>query len=382
MTKATFSKMPGQFDPRGAFNQSFFGAIQHGDKYHDVDLKTMDVHDMRPALNNAAYQAQLKYSGVSSATAGGAGTAGVAMIPVYVSPEVTDRSRKLTPFVEMTSRVANMGVTHDFNFISSKSAAVFGGEMPALADQDYTPDRSSVAMKYMYSKGSVSGQRQAAQPPYMVSGQATTTGAGLGGSPFGSVSAPNALQAEVLVRTRALKELEEDSFWNGDTDDSSLEFNGIIDQQADTNDTDKNTTAIDYDDLEGAAKDAYDDSGFPNIAGASSAVVKDVRKIIFDAYRYTPADMTTNLPFGITSRLTIETLYGSVPLLPSQYISNTSGSKALYLLDMTEIYFAVLQDATYEELAKTTDGRSFLIKQYEALIMRAPQFNACVTEIA
>jgi hypothetical protein len=155
----------------------------------------------------------------------------------------------------------------------------------------------------------------------------------------------------------------------------------VITLQSTTNTVDKNTSDLEYNDVETAIKYAYDDSGFPNYAGCSSSVLVDLRKIAIDTYRYSPADMTTELPFGVTSRLTLETIVGSVPVIPSQYISNTTGSKAMYFLDMTEIYFAVLQDATYQELAQTTDGISFLIKQYEGLIMRAPTFNSSITEI-
>lgn len=378
-----------------AFNDSFFGMVEPGEMYRYVDWhsargaavsKDTGIYDRRNELNKVLKDRlyQLKYSGTTSGTGGGAGTAGVAMFPVYVSPIITDRSRKLTPFVEMTSRVANQGITHDFNYTSSKTAAEFKAEGAALSEQDTTRDRSSVAMKYMYSVGRVTGQAIAGMPAYMVSGYGTTTGSGLGGNannPFGTATAPNAMQLEILDRTRALKELEEDSFWNGDTDDDANEFNGIIDQQADTNDTDKNTTDIDWDDIETATRDAFDDSGFPNVAGCSSAVAQDIRQIVIDHFRYNPRDMATDLPFGVRAALTLETGVGSIPVVPSQYISNTSGSKAIYFLDMTEIYFAVLQDATYEKLAKTDDTEKFMIKQYEALIMRAPQFNSCITEI-
>ena len=376
-----FAQMKG-VDPSGAFNQSFFGAVRPGETYQDLPNGIDRRNELKDMLNRELMRiAQLKYSGAQSAFAGGAGTAGVAMVPVYVSPLLTDRSRKLTPWVEMTARVANQGLTHDFNFIDSKDAAVFAGEVPALNDQDYTPDRGSVSMKYMYAKGRVSGPRNAAQPAYMISGYAGITGPGLGASPFGTIAAPNAMQTEVLIRTRALKELEENKFWNGSVSSDANEFNGVITTQSTTNKTDLNTTDLEYDDVESAVKDAYDDSGYPNYAGCSSSVLKDLRKIAIDTYRYSPADMTTQLPFGVTSRLTLETIVGSIPVIPSQYISNTTGSKAMYFLDMTEIYFAVLQDATFQALAMTTDAEQFVIKQYEALVMRAPAFNAFIGEI-
>lgn len=382
MEKTTgFTSMKG-VDPTGAFNRSFFGVIRPGETYRDGFNGIDRLPDLDAILKDNLRKMELKYSGVGSAVAGGAGTAGVAMVPVYVSPLLTDRSRKLTPWVEMTSRVANMGITHEFNVITSKDSASWEAEDAAQSDQDYTPDRISVPMKYLYAVGRVTGQAQAAYPPYMYDGYATITGPGLGANPFGSASAPNAMQLEVLVRTRTLKETEEESFWNGSISDDANEFDGIIQLQGSENTVDKNTSALTYDDIETAMKNAYDDSGFPNVAGASSGVMQDLRKIAFDAYRFRPGDQTTELPFGVTSRLTLETTAGAVPVVPSQFLSNVSGSKAIYFLDMTEIYMAILQDATYEKLAKTNDSEKFFVKLYEALAMRAPTFNSSVTEIS
>jgi hypothetical protein len=371
-------------DPTAAFNQGFFGAVQPNEMYHG-GWTPMGAIDRRQEIKSALAQRimELKgYSGATSGTAGGAGTAGLAFLPAWPSMTVTDRSRKLTPFVELTSRVANNGLYHPFNYVSSKDSAVFAPDGGTVTDQSFTGAQTSVTMKFMYARGKVTGPRQAAQPAYMLSGTAAgMTGTGLGANPFGSANAPNAMQFEILTRTQALKELEENKFWNGDTDSDANEFNGIIDLQSTTNKVDKNTTDIEYDDLETMMQYAYDDSGYPTVAGCGTAVLTDVRKILRDHLRYTASDMISQLPFGIQANVTVHTTQGPLPIIPSQYLSNVTGSKCLYALDMTEIYFAVLQDATYEKLDKTQDWESFHVKQYEGLIMRAPQFNAFIGEI-
>ena len=81
------------------------------------------------------------------------------------------------------------------------------------------------------------------------------------------------------------------------------------------------------------------------------------------------------------SAITIHTMVGSIPIIWSQYLSNTSGSKSLYFLDLSVWEVRVLQDMTYEELAKTNDSEKFMLKMYETLICRATQFNAFIGEI-
>jgi hypothetical protein len=45
------------------------------------------------------------------------------------------------------------------------------------------------------------------------------------------------------------------------------------------------------------------------------------------------------------------------------------------------IEMRVLQDISYEELAKTNDSVPFVLKLYEALVVKAPQFNHVIFDI-
>ena len=315
--------------------------------------------------------------------AGGAGTAGYALVPVYVDPRIVDRSRKYTPIVELVPRVTNMGMTADFNVITAKGGAITANADAPLNDQDDTYDRVSKSIKFLYSVGRILGPMQAAMPSYMMEGF-QPSGAGLAGSTFGPAGAPNAKQLEVLVKARAMKELEENLIINGSVSSDATQYDGIVAQQSTTNQTDLNGADMVWSDVEDTLQLAFDDGGRPNLGIASSSVVKDLRLLMIDQFRYTPQNLSGNgseLPFGVPSAIVLQTLVGPIPVIPSMYLSNTSGAKQIFFLDMDYIEMRVLQDMTYEELAKTNDSSKFMIKIYECLLLRAPSFNSFIDNI-
>jgi hypothetical protein len=314
---------------------------------------------------------------------GGAGTAGYALVPIYVDPRIVDQSRKYTPLTELIPRVTNQGLTADYNVITAKGSAYTANADSPLPEADDTYDRKSQSIKFLYSVGRVLGPMQAAMPSYMVEGM-TPTGDGMrGGSVFSPANAPTAKQIEVLVKARALKELEENLILNGDDDTDATQFNGIIDQQGTTNQNDLSSAALTWDDVEETVQSAWDDGGRPKLAVASSSVVTDLRKIMIDTFNFRPSDLSAGaeLPFGVPAALVLQTMAGPVPVIPSMYLSNTSGAKQLWFLDTDFIEMRVLQDMTYEDLAKTNDSSKFMLKMYECLIVRASQFNAYIDNI-
>lgn len=338
--------------------------------------------DVRPGLKSMFNEGmKVVQQKALTSTAGGAGTAGYAMTPIYVDPRIVDTTRKYTPLVELIPRVTNMGRTADYNKVTAKGAAYTAAEDAALPEADDTYDRASTDIKYLYSVGRTTGQAQAAYPSYILEGF-QASGTGLSGTSFSPASAPNAKQLEVVMKARALREKEEALIVNGDASTNPTEFSGIVKLMGDTNEVDKNTSALSYDDIETAMRYAFDDGGRPNLAVASSDVMADLRKILIDTYNYRPSDMTTTLPFGVSSHLTLETMVGAVPVIPSMNLSNTSGSKAIYFLDMSTVEMRVLQDMTYEDLAKTNDSTKFMLKIYEALLIKNPAFCAQINEIS
>ncbi len=368
------------FSHAGCYEHSF-GALPHNTGYsnpwHEVDMRK----HLKSVYDTGYKSIQVKALGPET---GGVGTAGFALVPVYVDPRIVDRSRKYTPLVELIPRVTNQGMTAEFNIITSKGGAVTAGLDAALTETNDTYDRVSESIKFVYSIGRVLGPMQAAMPSYMLEGfQSTGAGVGATQNPFSNVAAPNARQTEVLVKARAMKEKEEDLIINGDSGSTASEFDGIVIQQLNTNKNDI-SAALTWDDIEETVQLAFDDGGRPNLGVAASAVVTDIRKILVDVFRFSPGDFGAgdSLPFGVPSAIVIQTMVGPIPILPSMFLTNSGGSKQIYFLDMDFIEMRVLQDMTFEELAKTNDSSKFMLKIYEALILRAPSFNAYIDNIA
>ena len=366
MVRNAFTGSTEGLDMQDAYSKTF-AHLKHKTKYWDpatgMDLRL-----------EAGFKA-------TTTEQGGAGTAGFAMIPVYLSPMIVDESRKRTPLVELFPRVTNLGMYADYNNITAKGAGFTAAEDAAFSETDDTIDRNSVPIKFLYSVGRVTGPALAGQPAFVLQGF-QGTGSGLGGSAFSNVSAPNAMQLRILTAARAIKELEESLIVNGDASSTATEFSGIVKLQSTTNVVDLSSSALTYDYLETAVQYAFDDGGIVKLAIGSSAAVRDVRKIILDTFRYSPSDIPGGvLPFGVPSAVLLQTLVGPVPLIPSMYLSNVSGAKQIYFLDTDYIEMRVLQDMTYERLGKANDSDKFFLKIYECFVMKNPKFNAFVDNI-
>ncbi len=340
-------------------------ALENGTERYDVDLR-----------NDMFGQNNINLKALNTQT-GGAGTAGYALIPVYVDPKIIDQTRKYTPLCEIIPRVSNLGITADYNVITAKGGGFFAAEDSALAERDNTPERKSTAIKWLYAVGRVTGQSRAAVPSYALAGFQPSAGQSMA-SPFTDSSAPNAKQLEVLLQARALKEAEEDAIVNGDTSSDSNEFDGFIKIIDDTNKVDKDNSELGLEDLNEAVQNAFDDGGRPNIAVCSSAVYTDILNLLQQRVGYMQAQQ--QVLWGFQS-IVLHTMVGPVTVIPSMFMTNASGSKAIYFLDLSVTEMRVLQDMVYEDLAKTNDSEKFMLKMYESLIIRNPAFCASVQAI-
>ena len=363
----------GSFDHQAAYAQSF-GFLGHKSVYYDPMTKSMD---MRPELAEK-FKLGLK---AHTSQSGGVGTAGYAMIPVYVDPVIIDRSRKFTPAVEMIPRVTNQGMYADYNVITAKGGGFTAAENASLAEKNTTYDRASTAIKFLYAVGSVTGPSQAGQPGYILQGFISS---GATGS-FSNQSGTNAKQQEVLVKTREIKELEENLIFNGNSTTSGIagnpngtEFDGIISLMGATNTVDLNTADLSLKDCYRAVRYAYDDGGRPNASFCSSAVYEDIEQLLQQKLDY--MQPAKDFFWGFNT-MYLKTMVGDIPIVPSMFMSNTSGSKAIYFMDLSVVEMRVLQDMTYFDLAKTNDSDKFAIKIYESMIIRATTFCSSVTEI-
>ena len=98
-------------------------------------------------------------------------------------------------------------------------------------------------------------------------------------------------------------------------------------------------------------------------------------KALFQDYlRY----VNTNFEIGWGLK-TVE--FEGLPMIASKFMPVSSNARKLAVLSTDTLQMRVLQDVTYEELAKTNDSVKFMLKVYEALICTAEQFNAQITSI-
>ena len=364
-------------NPTVAYQQSFMG-MPDGTTYADpmgargrLGLKS----DLRPQLWTGFENMQEARLKSTTTTTGGTGLTDNVLIPISHDNKVVDLTRKQTPAASIIPRVSNQGIVAPYKQITDKGAASFALENAAIPVNDWTPDVSSVNMKYMYARGSVTGPVNAAAPAHTLTGFQPTGGAV--GS-FSDETASNMNQFNILVQAAAMRELEEDTIFNGDASTDAKEYSGIIKIMGTTNTVDKNSTALDLKDYATASRYAFEDSGLPGIAFCDTATFQDTLDLINAKQGFFQGATMTE--YGFTS-VKLNVGHGSIDLVQSRFLSTTSGSKSVYILDLSVWEMRVLLDMTFERLAKTRDSDEFMLKMYEALLCRAPQFNASITEI-
>ena len=309
------------------------------------------------------------------------------LIPVYVDPEIVDLTRRATPLVELIPRVTNYGKTADYNQITTITSAQPLGEDAALTEQNDSYTRRSIPVKYLYSVGRVTGQMFAASKQYLSSG--------------GYV---DALSLEVKNKTIAMKRLEEamillgDSVtdWTEPVNSSTIaaanSYNGLYQLISNANAagtaggsssyvTDLAGASLGIPNIRTAIRTCRTGGGEPNLMVCDYATYDHIKSLIQDQLRYVS---TQTIAWGITT-----VSFEGIPIIASRFLSTTAGTgamvpatgRSLFVLDTNVIEMRVLQDVSYEELAKTNDSIKFMIKCYECLVCKAPVFNHVIVDI-
>ena len=84
-----------EIDAHSAYAQSF-GNLKHLTRYSDASAN-LDMREINGALGGV-YAANIKAFDVANASSG---TTDKAIIPIYLDPQIIDRTRKFTPLVEI-----------------------------------------------------------------------------------------------------------------------------------------------------------------------------------------------------------------------------------------------------------------------------------------
>lgn len=288
-----------------------------------------------------------------------AGTASKVGIPIYLDPAIVDVTARETPLSAMIRRVTNRGRSADYDRLIARTNFGWKAEDAAMSETADTYETKNKAIKFLYEVGRVTGPLFAASKERM---------AEAGYSDF--------LNLEVQNKARTLKETEEESLINGDKDDNANEPDGLIAEIYDNgNKTDRNTsgefTLSDLDEGIRICRTANDSSTLggadPNLIVTDYATENKIKGLFYDSYRITAP--TTTFGFGKTAAVV-----NGVPVLGSRFMTASSGSRKLLFLNTNYIETRVLQDMTYEELAKTNDSDKFMLKEYLTWVVKAPEY--------
>ncbi len=337
-----------------------------------VYLDTMKKVDLRPTIGDDVDKAIMNLRKAQSVAGLAPGTTDLSLIPVYVDPTLVDLTRRRTPLVELIPRVTNYGRTADYNQITARGTSGFMNEDAALPEVDDSFGRRSTPIRYLYSVGRVTGPMLAASRQYL------------------SNQYIDALNKEVRNKTISLRYFEEDTIVNGSatsrtaygnlTTTAGTEFvglRGLISTNADA----QAGASISIAALRNIIRRSRtaNDSGIlgesdPNLLVTDYKTIDDIKGLLQDYQRYITEK---EIAWGITT-ITFEGL----PLLATKFMPTGVAAKEVLCLSTDTIQMRVLQDVTYEELAKTNDSYKFLLKCYEALICTAEQFNGKITGLA
>ena len=367
-----------------AYNMSKGGELPD----HMVTSSGLNGYDMRKSIGQDVMSGEeftLRKALSTTLSTYSAGTLPV-LIPVYVDPEIIDETRRATPLCEMIPRVTNYGLTASYNIITAIATAQALGEDPAFAAQDDTYSRRTVTMKYLFSHGRVTGPMFAASKPQLAAG--------------GYV---DALSLDVKNKTIALKRLEESMILLGDsatdwtepvnsaTINHSYSFNGLYNIITDANSctlggasgygTDMAGASLSIPAIRTGIRTARTAGGEPNLIVMDYASYDAMKALIQDQLRYVS---TQTIAWGITT-----VSFEGIPIIASRFLSTTAGTGAMtpatgrsvFILDTNVIEMRVLQDVTYEDLAKVNTSKGFVVYEYLALVVKAPKFNHVMYDI-
>jgi len=311
-------------------------------RYEVPELKKHIVDIQKAAINDRA-----------------AGTASLVGIPIYLDKSILDTTARETPLRNIVPRVTNKGRSADYDRMTVKAAADWKAEDAALVEAADTYTTHNKAIKYLYAVGRVTGPLFAASKDRMAE-------AGFG----------DFLNLEVRNKTQALIEEEENALINGnmETTDSDAPAGILKDIYDNGNKTDKTSAApLTIADLEEmiricrTANDSATKNGaMPNLFITDFATENKIKGLYYDAYRINAPTQTWG--WGATSAVV-----DGVPVLGSRFMTASSGERNLAAINTNFIETRVLQDITYEELAKTNDSDKFMVKEYLTVINKFPE---------
>lgn len=280
-------------------------------------------------------------------TAATSGTAGYAMIPLAYDPRVVDITRLYTPLLGIIPKVTNLGLTANYYRTTSRSkVGMWGNEQGAIKEQDDTRELVNATMKFCRISGKVTGVARVASAHFI-----------------------DAMTEEILNKTQSMNEELEDTIVNGNASTNPLEHDGLI-TSCSANNTNMNNDPITLTDVKTLIADCYMDKGHPNLIITDPYTAQSLESQMMDFIRYTNPYKT--IAWGLET-LTINSIVGPIPVLPSQFMPTTAGQRRLLCVDTNNLERRVLLDLAFEQLGKTEDAEKFYLKTYTTMVNKFPE---------
>ncbi|MCK4500803.1 hypothetical protein KAU11_09910 [Candidatus Babeliales bacterium] len=325
--KARFDAGIIERDGFGGFSKEYYNPFFKTNKTMDIAKRSYETQK--------TMKAQMQKASIDSQT-GGAGTAGTALVPVYPDPNVVNRTIKQTPLRNITPRRAVRGLTYDYIPLTAKGGAFWAAENGSLSAVEDTYDRVSIAIKFLYAKGLISGPAIAGMRGFI-----------------------DPTQLDLGVKTDSIYEAEEEALINGDASTSPLEPSGLI-KTITTNTTNLSGGNPTLPGIRAELATTFNARGFPTIAVTDATTHNYVKGLLLDIQRQTNNPSEGILGFGIPDAFEFDQLM----FIKDIFMPTTASAKRILYLDMRYIFFGVLQDLTYEEKYTDQDGWVYLLKEY------------------
>lgn len=272
------------------------------------------------------------------------GAAGYALTPTVWDSDVVDITRRLTPLLTLIPKVTNKGKVAQYYRITARGDAEWGAEDPALTETDDTKEEGTTAIKYLRVTGRVTGVAQVA------------------GAHFES-----SMQREILNKTQSMNEALENALLVGDTSSNANQPNGL--EKLLTENTTNVAGAVTLSDVTELVNQCFVDKGAPNLLITDPFTATDLIEQQMDFVRYTDPNISIAWGLQVPS---IQTVVGRIPVLISQFMPSATGDRRLFCINTNYVQRRVLQDVTFERLAKTSDSEKFMLKTYQTVINKFP----------
>jgi len=309
--------------------QTYYPGLRAGKEACDKSLTS---------IGKALQKSMLTKAPSVPSTIGGTYT-GYSMLPPFVDPSIVDRTVRETPLVRLLPRKAIRGRSYVYNIISAKAGAAFLLEDASLSEQVDTRSTGTASMSYLYAVGRVTGQATAGQ------------------------TIINLMAEDLRVKTASMNEALENEIINGNTTTDPAGFQGLI-QTISTNTTDNSSTRPTLAQVREDLATSFNANGLIDLAVTDADTFNYLKGLLMDFQRNVERP-SAQMDFGIPDAF----MFDGVLFIKDRYMPTTANSKRILFLDTRYVFLAVLQDYTFEELAKTNDSQKYMIKWYGTMVV-------------